>query len=88
MLQLTSASGTYPIETTPTFFQKINPYLPMTYVVKGLREIITGANTANIVTGYWIVSGFLLGALFLSLISAKVIKNRRLNLNIETQYEY
>lgn len=44
MLQLTSAAGTFPIETAPKFFQLINPYLPMTYVVSCLREIISGDN--------------------------------------------
>lgn len=42
MLQLTSSAGTFPLETIPTFFQKINPYLPMTYAVTGLREVISG----------------------------------------------
>jgi putative membrane protein len=41
MLQLTSAAGTFPLETIPRFFQVINPYLPMTYVVLGLRQVIT-----------------------------------------------
>jgi putative membrane protein len=41
MLQLTSAAGTFPFETIPRFFQLINPYLPMTYVVLGLRQVIT-----------------------------------------------
>ncbi|MDR3307575.1 MAG: YhgE/Pip domain-containing protein [Coriobacteriales bacterium] len=44
MLQLTSAAGTFPLETTPLFFQTINPWLPMTYVVSGLRELMTGTN--------------------------------------------
>ncbi|MEG1097603.1 MAG: YhgE/Pip domain-containing protein [Raoultibacter sp.] len=42
MLQLTSAAGTFPIETTPAFFQVVSPYMPMTYVVAGMREIMTG----------------------------------------------
>ncbi|MEF9841279.1 MAG: YhgE/Pip domain-containing protein [Raoultibacter sp.] len=42
MLQLTSAAGTFPIETTPEFFQVVSPYMPMTYVVAGMREIMTG----------------------------------------------
>lgn len=37
MLQLTSAGGTYPVQTSPGFFGAIHPYLPMTYVVDGLR---------------------------------------------------
>jgi len=44
MLQLTSAAGTFPLETAPKFFKIINPYLPMTYVVSGLREVISGNN--------------------------------------------
>ncbi|WOP19372.1 YhgE/Pip domain-containing protein [Raineyella sp. LH-20] len=42
MLQLTSAGGTYPALTSPPFFQAIHPWLPMTHVVDGLREAITG----------------------------------------------
>lgn len=44
MLQLTSCAGTYPLETAPEFFQKISPYLPFTYAVSGLRELISGNN--------------------------------------------
>ncbi|MEG0071876.1 MAG: YhgE/Pip domain-containing protein [Raoultibacter sp.] len=44
MLQLTSAAGTFPIETTPEFFQVVSPYMPMTYVVAGMREIMTGVD--------------------------------------------
>ena len=42
MLQLTSSAGTFPIEQTPAFFQAINPFMPMTYVVTGMRQIMTG----------------------------------------------
>lgn len=50
MLQLTSAAGTFPIETTPRFFQLINPYLPMTYVVSGLREVISGGDLRSVMS--------------------------------------
>ncbi|MFT8331438.1 YhgE/Pip family protein [Bifidobacterium psychraerophilum] len=42
--QLTSGGGTYPVETTPAFFQAVNPYLPMTYVIKGIRSLIGGGS--------------------------------------------
>ena len=42
MLQITSASGTYPVQTTPAFFQVLHPLLPMTYAVQGLRDLVTG----------------------------------------------
>lgn len=46
MLQLTSAAGTFPLETLPTFFQVVSPWLPMTYAVAGLREAISGGDMA------------------------------------------
>lgn len=42
VFQLTSSAGTFPLETTPLFFQKISPFLPMTYSVRLLREAISG----------------------------------------------
>lgn len=42
MLQLTSSAGTFPIETAPLFFQVIHPLMPMTYVVEGMRQVMTG----------------------------------------------
>lgn len=48
MLQITSASGTYPVETTPAFFQAVHHVLPMTYAVGGLRSLITGTPDARL----------------------------------------
>lgn len=42
MLQLTSSAGTFPLQLVPKFFRVINPVLPMTYVVQGLRQAISG----------------------------------------------
>ncbi|MCQ6282260.1 YhgE/Pip domain-containing protein [Bacillus sp. EB600] len=41
VLQLTSSSGTYPIELTPNFLQAIAHFMPMTYTVAGFRAIIS-----------------------------------------------
>lgn len=49
MLQLTACAGTFPIQTTPEFFQTINPYMPMTYVVQGMRQIMTGLDYSVVV---------------------------------------
>lgn len=63
MLQLTSSGGTFPMELLPKFFNVINPYLPMTYGVAGLREAISGDNISLILHNISIIAGF--GALFL-----------------------
>jgi len=46
MVQLPSASGTYPVETSPEFFQAISNWLPMTYAVQGFRQVIAGGSDA------------------------------------------
>ena len=45
VLQLAAAGGTFPIETIDKGFQVISPYLPMTYSIKLLREILVPTAT-------------------------------------------
>ena len=72
MVQLASAGGTYPIQTTPSFLQAISPYMPMTYVVNGLREAITG----GIETRFW-TSVVVLVAIFVVSLAATSIASAR-----------
>lgn len=46
ILQLTACAGTFPLEIVPKFFKVINPYMPFTYSVELLREVIS-ATTIN-----------------------------------------
>ncbi len=41
LLQLASSAGTYPLALTNDFFKGINPWLPMSYSVSGLRQTIS-----------------------------------------------
>ncbi|HEY1178693.1 MAG TPA: YhgE/Pip domain-containing protein [Phytomonospora sp.] len=49
MLQLTACGGLYPIETAPAFFRALHPFMPMTYLVDGLRVTISGGVGAHAV---------------------------------------
>ncbi|WP_031090035.1 YhgE/Pip domain-containing protein [Streptomyces sp. NRRL WC-3549] len=71
MLQLTSAGGTYPVQTSPGFFGAIHPYLPMTYVVDGLRRLITGGGLGPVWQGCVVLSAFTAGALALTALAAR-----------------
>ena len=42
ILQIPGASGTYPIELQPDFFQALHPWLPFTYGINAMREAIAG----------------------------------------------
>lgn len=65
MLQLTACAGTFPIQTTPDFFQAINPYMPMTYVVQGMRQIMTGLDYG--IVGFDCLVLFAIGAVCFAL---------------------
>ena len=41
LLQLASSAGTYPLALTNDFFKSVNPWLPMSYSVSGLRQTIS-----------------------------------------------
>ncbi|MFN8169131.1 MAG: YhgE/Pip domain-containing protein [Candidatus Nanopelagicales bacterium] len=66
MLQLTSAGGTYPIETSPAFFQALHPWMPMTYVVRGLRTLVSGGDMSVVWSSSLVLLAFGLGAVALT----------------------
>ncbi|MFF3287506.1 YhgE/Pip family protein [Streptomyces sp. NPDC003023] len=71
MLQLTSAGGTYPVQTSPGFFNAIHPFLPMTYVVDALRRLITGGGPGPVWQACAVLLAFTAGALALTALSAR-----------------
>ncbi len=71
MLQLTSAGGTYPVQTSPAFFNAIHPFLPMSYVVDALRRLITGGGLGPVWLASVVMIAFAAGALALTAVSAR-----------------
>ncbi|MEW1696128.1 YhgE/Pip domain-containing protein [Streptomyces sp. NPDC091278] len=71
MLQLTSAGGTYPVQTSPAFFNAVHPFLPMSYVVEALRRLITGGDIGPVWQACAVLTAFTVGALALTALSAR-----------------
>ncbi|MER5514779.1 YhgE/Pip domain-containing protein [Streptomyces sp. NPDC002763] len=71
MLQLTSAGGTYPVQTSPGFFNAIHPFLPMSYIVAALRRLITGGGLGPVWQACAVLTAFTAGALALTALSAR-----------------
>ncbi|MFB8774437.1 YhgE/Pip family protein [Streptomyces broussonetiae] len=71
MLQLTSAGGTYPVQTSPDFFNALHPFLPMTHVVEALRRLITGGGLGPVWHACVVLVAFTAGALALTALSAR-----------------
>lgn len=66
LLQVGSAGGSYPIELSPKFFQVVHSYLPMSYIVSGLRQTIS--MTGNISKEVGILSAFLLAFMVMAVL--------------------
>ncbi|MFG2548746.1 YhgE/Pip family protein [Streptomyces sp. NPDC048581] len=71
MLQLTSAGGTYPVQTSPGFFNALHPFLPMSYVVEALRRLITGGDLVPVWHACVVLIAFTAGAVALTALSAR-----------------
>ncbi|MFG2886095.1 YhgE/Pip family protein [Streptomyces sp. NPDC048297] len=71
MLQLTSAGGTYPVQTSPGFFNAIHPFLPMSHIVDALRRLITGGGLGPVWQACAVLAAFTAGALALTALAAR-----------------
>jgi putative membrane protein len=71
MLQLVSAGGMYPVETTSRPFQVLHRFDPMTYGVNGLRQLILGGIDARLWQAIIVLLGISAFALAISCLSAR-----------------
>ncbi|MBD9267318.1 MAG: YhgE/Pip domain-containing protein, partial [[Ruminococcus] torques] len=73
VIQVAGSGGTFPIEMTPMFFQKLYVLLPFTHSMNAMRECIAGFYS----TVYWKELGtlalFLIPALLLGLLLRKPV---------------
>ena len=73
VIQVAGSGGTFPIEMTPTFFQKLYVLLPFTHSMAAMRECIAGFY-GNV---YWkelgILGLYLIASLLLGLVLRKPI---------------
>jgi len=71
MLQLVSAGGMYPVETTSRPFQVLHKYDPMTYGVDGLRQLILGGIDGRLWQAVITLLFILIGGLLITSLSAR-----------------
>ncbi|MCO5975022.1 YhgE/Pip domain-containing protein [Actinoallomurus soli] len=71
MLQLTSSAGTYPIQTSPRFFQVLHPILPMGWVVTALRHLISGGPLTSVWECCAVLLAYLAGGLGLTMLTVR-----------------
>ena len=66
VLQLTSAGGTYPIETSPAFFQAIGPYLPLHWGVTAMRHLVGGGDMTVVAQAFGVMALWLVVPMILT----------------------
>jgi len=66
MVQLVSAGGIYPVETTAKPFQIIHQFVPMTYSVNGLRQLISGGIDYRLGVAIAVLCGVLAASMAIS----------------------
>lgn len=67
ILQIPGSAGTYPIEMTPVFFQKLHPLLPFTYGINAMREAIAGMYGCDYAKNLFYLALYLPAALIIGL---------------------
>ncbi len=75
VLQIPGASGTYPIEMQPGFFQALNPWLPFTYGINAMRETIAGYYGSYYVQNLLMLLVFLIPALLIGVTARRHLLN-------------
>jgi len=68
VLQISGAGGVYPVQVTPLFFQKINPYLPFTYAISLLREATGGILWSTVRKDIMILLAFMILSILLGIV--------------------
>lgn len=65
VVQLGGAGGTFPIQVTPRFFQRMYKFLPFTYGISGMREAIAGIYRPTLIKDIIIICLFGIGILII-----------------------
>ncbi|AYD40116.1 YhgE/Pip domain-containing protein [Clostridium fermenticellae] len=67
VLQVSASGGTFPVELMSSFFRYINPLLPFTYAIGGMRELIGGILESTLIRDVTILCIYFLLALFMGI---------------------
>lgn len=77
ILQLAASGGTFPIETTPKFFQAIYPYMPMHYSINLIKESLISIDNGFIGSSVAILGGILLASIVFTVLFDLIKITRR-----------
>ncbi len=73
VLQLAGSGGTFPIQVTPDFFQKIHELLPFTYGISAMREAIAGVYYETLAKDLVVLGLFFIFFIFIGVLLKKKV---------------
>ncbi|HML04224.1 MAG TPA: YhgE/Pip domain-containing protein [Methanobacterium sp.] len=76
VLQITATGGIFPVEILPPFFQSIHPFLPLSYAVGALREVVGGVIWSTFWYNILMLAIFPVAAFFLTLLIKEKVDKR------------
>jgi putative membrane protein len=71
VLQLTTAGGTFPWQTTPSPLHPLHLLLPLSYVVDGLRHLLYGGSLVSLGADVAVLAAYLVAGLALALVAGR-----------------
>jgi putative membrane protein len=71
LVQLVTAGGTFPWQTIPEPLRALHRFLPMSYAVEGLRQLLYGGSAATVVRDVAVLAAVLVAALALTAVAAR-----------------
>lgn len=87
IVQLCASGGTFPIETTPVFFKKVYPLMPMRYSIGLIEESIIDIEFHFLTSNLAIIAGIFIVFLLLNLITIRTLKKNHLDSLIPNSLE-
>ncbi|MFT5871805.1 MAG: putative membrane protein [Clostridium sp.] len=79
VLQVSGSGGTFPIELLGDFFQYLNPMMPFTYAIGGMREATAGIIPVVLIKDMLILAIYFIASLLLGLFLKEKINKKTAN---------
>ncbi|AQR99376.1 ABC-2 family transporter protein [Clostridium saccharobutylicum] len=76
IIQVAGTSANFPIEVNPTIFQNIFPFLPFTYCIGAMRQIMAGIVYSILFKDTAILCVFMIGSIIIGICFKKRVNNK------------
>ena len=78
VMQVAGTSGNFPIEVNPKIYQVLFPFMPFTYAISGMRQIMMGIVYSVLLKDLKVLCGILIVSLILG-VTCKRFTNKWMN---------